>query len=107
MDGRAPDAIAHFEEALRIKPDYAEAHNNLGVVLTQFPDRISEAIGHFEAALRIDPNYVDAHYNLGAALANLPGRMPQAIAEFETVLRLRPDPEVRELVGRLRAGKTN
>ena len=105
LDGQAPDAIAHFEEALRIKPDYPEAHNNLGVVLTAFPNRIQEAIGHFEAALRIDPNYVDAHYNLGAALANQPGRMPEAIAQFETVLRLRPDPEVRGLVERLRAGR--
>jgi tetratricopeptide (TPR) repeat protein len=104
MEGRAPDAIAQFEEALRIKPDYAEAHNNLGVVLTQFPNRITEAMGHFEAAVRIDPGYVDAHYNLGAALAGVPGRMPEAIQQFETVLRLRPDPEVRELVGRLRAG---
>ena len=107
MDGRAPDAISHFEEALRIEPDYAEAHNNLGVVLTQFPNRIPEAIGHFEAALQIDPNYVDAHYNLGVALAGIPGRMPEAIFQFETVLRLRPDPEVRELVERLRAGKAN
>ena len=105
MDGRAPDAIAHFEEALRIKPDYAEAHNNLGVVLTAFRNRIPEAVGHFEAALRIDPNYADAHYNLGAALAGIPGRMPEAIFQFETVLRLRPDPEVRELVERLRAGR--
>ena len=105
MEGKAPDAIAHFEEALRIEPDYAEAHNNLGVVLTAFAGRMTEAIGHFQAAVRIDPRYVDAHYNLGAALANLPGRMPEAISQFETVLRLRPDPEVRALVGRLRAGE--
>ena len=31
--GRLPEAIAHYEQALRIKPDYAEAHNNLGIAL--------------------------------------------------------------------------
>jgi len=29
--GRVQDAIGHYEQALRIKPDYAMAHNNLGM----------------------------------------------------------------------------
>ena len=31
--GRRDEAIAAFEEALRIDPDYAQAHNNLGALL--------------------------------------------------------------------------
>ena len=101
--GRAFEAIAHLEAALRIRPDYPEAHNNLGVVLSQDPSRVQEAIGHFEAALRIDPNYADAHVNLGVALSQIPGRIREAIAQLEAAERIQPDPEVRQMVEKLRA----
>jgi tetratricopeptide (TPR) repeat protein len=101
--GRKLEAIAHLEAALRAWPDYPEAHNNLGVVLSQNPGRLNEAIGHFEAALRIDPNYVDAHVNLGVALSQLPGRIPDAIAQLEAADRIQPDPQVRQMVQKLKA----
>jgi hypothetical protein len=31
--GRANEAIKHYGGALRLKPDYTEAHDNLGIVL--------------------------------------------------------------------------
>jgi Flp pilus assembly protein TadD len=91
MPGRLPDAVAHCEEALRIKPTYAEAHTNLGRALAQMPGRMPDAIGHFEEALRLRPNFAEAHTNLGNALAQTPGRIPDAIAHYEEALRLRPD----------------
>jgi protein O-mannosyl-transferase len=101
--GRTFEAVAHLEAALRIRPDYPEAHNNLGVLLSQDPGRIQEAIGHFEAALRLDPNYADAHVNLGVALSQLHGRLPEAIAQLESAERLQPDPEVRQMLEKLKA----
>jgi tetratricopeptide (TPR) repeat protein len=101
--GRTFEAVAHLESALRARPDYPEAHNNLGVALSQDPRRIQEAIGHFEAALRIDPNYADAHVNLGVALSQLPGRIPEAIAQLEAADRIQPDPEVRQMVEKLKS----
>jgi tetratricopeptide (TPR) repeat protein len=100
--GRMADAIVHFEAALRLNPNHAQAHNNLGFALTSFPARMPEAIGHFEAALRINPNYADAHYNLGVALSNIPGRMPEAIRHLEAAERLRPDPELEQALKRLK-----
>jgi Flp pilus assembly protein TadD len=41
--GRTSDAIDEYKEALRINPDYAEAHNDLGNALVQ-TGRASEAI---------------------------------------------------------------
>jgi len=89
---------------LRIRPDDADAHNNLGNALERIPGRLPEAIAEFEAALRSEPDFAEAHVNLGKALAQTPGRLPEAIAEYEAALRIRPDPQVRQEVERLRAG---
>ena len=59
-------AIEHYQQALRIKPDLAEAHNNLGVALKDQGD-IAAAIEHYQQALRIKPDYEKAHNNLAAA----------------------------------------
>jgi tetratricopeptide (TPR) repeat protein len=66
--GRVSEAIGEYQEALRIAPDYAKAHNNLGAALARM-DRTSEAIDQYRQALRIYPSSADAHNNLGAALA--------------------------------------
>jgi tetratricopeptide (TPR) repeat protein len=89
--GRPQEAITEYETAIRINPDYAEAHNNLGAALAQIPARLPEAISHYEAAIRINPGNVEAHDNLGKALATIPGRLPEAIAQYETALRIDPD----------------
>jgi protein O-mannosyl-transferase len=99
---RLPEAVAHFEAVLKINPNLAEAHNNLGVALAMSKGRLPEAISHFETALRIKPDYAQAHSNLGDALLQLPGRMPDAIAQYEAALRISRDPELRQLLDRLR-----
>ncbi len=102
IPGRLPDAIAQYEAAVRIRPDSAELHNNLGAMLAREPDRTDEAIGQYQTALRLKPSFIGAHYNLGLILSNFPERRPEAIAEFETVLRAGPNPQVRQIVERLR-----
>jgi tetratricopeptide (TPR) repeat protein len=58
-----PEAVAHYNAALRLNPNYAKAHNNLGLALIQM-DRPAEARHHFEEALRLYPGYEDARRNL-------------------------------------------
>jgi tetratricopeptide (TPR) repeat protein len=101
--GPLQDAVAEYEAGLRINPNLAEAHYNLGNALLQMPGRLPDAISQYEAALRIYPDYAKAHFSLGNALARLPGRLPEAIAQYEAALRIRPDPALREMVNRLRA----
>ena len=90
IPGRMPDAIAEYQSAVRIYPNYAEAHNNLGAILLQ-SGRTTEAVAEYQAAVRLDPDYPDAHSNLGSALSRIPGRLPEAIAELETAVRLDPE----------------
>jgi tetratricopeptide (TPR) repeat protein len=87
--GRIEEAIAHLEDALRIKPDYPEAHFSLGNVFLK-EGRVNDAIGHYEQALRSKPDHAQAHCNLGIALAQT-GNIEEAIAHFEQALRIKPD----------------
>ena len=86
-----PDAIAHYEAALRRKPDNAAAHDNLASVLAKITGRRDEAIAHFKEALRLKPDNAAAHNNLANLLATIPGRRDEAVAEYEEALRLKPD----------------
>jgi len=100
--GRLPEAIAEYQAALRMEPDRAAVHYNLANALAQTPGRLPEAIAEYQAALRREPDFVEAHVNLANTLARTPGRLAEAIAEYETALRIRPDPQLRQLVDRLR-----
>jgi len=53
--------------AIKIKPDYAKAYNNLGVVLFN-AKMTEEAIDYFKEAIRIRPGFAAAQKNLETAL---------------------------------------
>src|SRR5687767_13688257 len=53
---RFPDAIEHYEAALKIKPDEEGTIYNYGVALLQTGKK-TEAIEKFEQTLRINPNH--------------------------------------------------
>ena len=65
------EAISQFQKALEIKPDYAEAHYNLGNAFLQ-QGRMEEAIAQFQKALTINPDYVAAQNNMAWVLATCP-----------------------------------
>jgi Flp pilus assembly protein TadD len=78
-----------YREALALRPDYAEAHNNLAIVLRN-RGRLGEAASHYQEALRIRPDYPEAHANYAALLAAR-GSVAGAADHFEEALSLRPD----------------
>ena len=49
--GRSPPR----REAIRLKPDYAEAHNNLGIALTD-QGKLDEAVAEYREAIRLKPD---------------------------------------------------
>lgn len=89
VPGRAAEAVPHFEEALRLRPDSFVAHNGLGGYLLQ-TGHDEAAAAHFEAALRIKPDIAAAHFNLGLIYSKTPARFPEAIAQYEAALRAFP-----------------
>ena len=83
------EAISHYREALRIRPDNVETHINLGVVLLR-QGKIKEGAMHFIQALRIRPDNPDAHFYLGSTYVII-GRKDLAMGEYRVLEKIRPD----------------
>lgn len=62
-ESRLPDAEASFKSAIKAKPDFVPAYNNLAVTLERL-NRRKEAIRLLQKALTIEPNNEDVRKNL-------------------------------------------
>jgi tetratricopeptide (TPR) repeat protein len=82
------DARVQFLEVIKLKPDYAEAHDDLGVIY-QLQGKLDAAIAETSEALRLRPDLIRARNNLGAALA-AQGKTAEAMAAFRETLRRNP-----------------
>jgi len=74
---------------MRINPNNAIAHNNLGVVFAR-KGNAKEAVSQFSEAIRIDPDYAGAYYNLGKIFANQ-GKIEDAILYYRKTLHIDPN----------------
>ena len=89
QSGENEQAIELIEKALSIKPDFAEAHSNLGNALKAL-GRLDDAVERFEKSLSLKPNFVDAHSNLGLAF-HIQGKVEQAIESYKKALNIKRD----------------
>jgi protein O-mannosyl-transferase len=89
QDGKIDEAMGNYQDAVQIKPDYADARNNLGNILLQ-KGRVEEAITQFQKTLQIKPDNADARYNLGLSF-HQQGRLDEAISQYEKALKIKPD----------------
>jgi protein O-mannosyl-transferase len=87
--GHVEEAISHYEDALKNKPDYFDACCNLANVLASL-DRADEAIPLYREALKSKPDSFDAHYNLAVTLAK-EGRLREAIEHYHSALEANQD----------------
>lgn len=83
--GRAPDALKEFEAALKLDPEFAEAHRGRGLVLDLGFGRLDEAERAYRRALALRPSYPEAQNDLGQLLARN-GRYVEALAAFDAAL---------------------
>lgn len=61
--GDTGQAIARYRAAVRLKPDFAEAWQNLGALLERL-DRLDEAADCFERLIGLAPRSAEAHFSL-------------------------------------------
>lgn len=81
-------AVEHWREAIRIRPDFADGHNNLGFALQTMGQEV-EAERHFRAAIEYSPGLAVARINLGALLLSQ-GKVEEAAQQFESALQSQP-----------------
>jgi len=88
FQGKLKDAIAGYDEAIRLDPYFAQAYNNRGLVYARL-GQFQRAIQDFNEAIQLDPRDTIAYYNRGTAYSNL-GQFQQAIQDFDQAISLNP-----------------
>ncbi|MCL2724040.1 MAG: tetratricopeptide repeat protein [Polyangiaceae bacterium] len=87
--GLIHEAIAEYERATLLCPEFADLHVRLGVLLREVND-LSNARVHYEAALKAKPAYVPARVQLGVTLLAL-GDAVAAEEQWKQVIKVEPD----------------
>ncbi len=86
--GKYDLAIAEFEEALRLNPNYFFALSNLGNVYGKKKE-YAQTIIYTKKALEQNPGYAPGHYNLAKAL-HMTGNPEKAMASYRSALKYNP-----------------
>lgn len=83
---RYQEALASFDKALALRPDYAAALNNSGICYRSLGEP-AKARESYRKAIAADPKYPNAYSSLGTLLL-LEGEFQESIDHFERALKL-------------------
>jgi Flp pilus assembly protein TadD len=86
---RLPESLVVSQKSVKLVPQDAEAHNNLGNTLLDL-GRLEDAEVSYRQAIALKPDYAEAHSNLGAVLQEF-SRLEDAEASFRKAIGLKPD----------------
>jgi len=87
-EGKNEEAVKTLKESIRLKPNYADAHEGLARAqgnLKQWP----EAIASFQQAILLKPDFIQAYMGIGFAYGMV-GRDQEALKAFSEAARLNP-----------------
>jgi protein O-GlcNAc transferase len=87
--GRIDEAMRLYQTAVRLAPNLARAHLNLGNILMVRGD-LPAAMSAFSEALARDPNYAAAHFNMGNAQAHQ-GLLEAALTSYRNAALSKSD----------------
>jgi Flp pilus assembly protein TadD len=87
-EGKLSEASAHFNEAIRISPRFADAYLNLGETFLNTGE-IDKSIVYITKAIDLRQNYAAAYLDLGAAMFRK-GRSDDALGNFNRALAIDP-----------------
>jgi tetratricopeptide (TPR) repeat protein len=80
QQGKIEQAKKSFQEAIKINPQYPEAHYNIGTILFQ-QGNLNAALDAFRKSARSNSNYANAYYGAGLVFMrqNRPGEAQQVL----------------------------
>jgi tetratricopeptide (TPR) repeat protein len=84
--GRSPEALVEYNEAIRLSPEYAVAYNNRGTVYNDL-GQYQRAIEDFNEAIRLNPGVAIVYLNRGFSYDHLT-QYKRAIQDFDAAIRL-------------------
>ncbi|MBN3939407.1 serine protease, partial [Nostoc sp. NMS9] len=82
-------AVAAYEKAIQLNPNYADAYYNLGNALSE-QKKLDAAVTAYQKAIQLNPNDAKAYYNLGIALTQQK-KLDAAVAVLQKVIQLNPN----------------
>jgi tetratricopeptide (TPR) repeat protein len=87
--GRIAEARFHFEEALRIDPDYYLPYYNIGIDYARL-GKFEEAAKWYRKCLALNPQFAPAHKNMAAVQLTM-GKGGQALKHYMIALENEPE----------------
>ena len=99
-------AQAKFEEAVKLNPGFAEAHNNLAFTLRKGGSQNYQlSMDHYNKAIQLKPKLAEAYMYRGVLYAIM-GRKAEAQADLIVLQKLNPH-YAKELEDYIKTGKEN
>ncbi len=93
---RYDEALALFDQALALNPDYALVHNNIGAIMHDHGDT-EGAMKHLNKALELTPGYLTAQHNLALVQLQL-GNFKDGWRNHESRLQVKERKRVYTLI---------
>lgn len=87
--GRLSESLQHFDQALEINSDNADAWYNRGIVLAKL-GRYEEAVASYDRAVELNPDKDEAWNNRGNALEKS-NRYEEALASYNRAVEINSD----------------
>ena len=82
-------AIANYDKAIQLKPDYTNAYYNRGLAKAELGQYFA-AISNFDKTIQLKPNDADAYYDRGLTKYYL-GQYLAAISDYDKAIQLKPN----------------
>jgi tetratricopeptide (TPR) repeat protein len=91
LDATDPDEkVRFYNQAIRLKPDYARAFCHRGVVFYQHKGDLKGALEDFDEAIRLEPDYANAFVGRSRTRRKM-GDAEGALQDYKEAIRLKPD----------------